>query len=120
MALSIVYAQQYAFVHFVAHPYVDGQVVELRRALEDAFNGFATVHYLDEDNFAYFVGELETPPEDPDTDAEIRSFDVTYFTGVFYAGIGDLDIVQDQASGDLLQMHPENYTDAYIYDVALP
>jgi len=110
---SIVYAQQYAFVGMPEHTFADGDVVQVTLATFVDFNGFVTVHYIDEDNFAYFVGEIVVPPETPDTTAEIVPVIANYFAGIFYAGIGNLDLVQEESTGDLLVMNPFVYTDSF-------
>ncbi len=120
MAMVITYNQQYAFVAFTTHGLVDGASIQVRNVVFTIsgdpipeFNGYFVVHYIDEDHFAYFVGDVVIPPLETISGGELRHFTQSYFTGIFYAGIGNYDIVQDEVSGDLLFMLPDNYTDAY-------
>ena len=113
MAIIITYNQQYAFVAFTNHGFLDGDPIQVKDWDPPEFNGYFVVHYIDEDHFAYFVGDLGSEPITIITAGSMRGFSISYFTGIFYAGIGNYDIVQDKVSGDLLFLMPDNYMDAY-------
>lgn len=116
MAANIRYQEQYAFVKFTAHELSDGDVVDVRRATNSVYNGRFFSLYIDDDHFAYYVGEQTIDPTgfdegDPGIPIEIRSYSPTYFTGVFYSGIGLLDLVQDYATGFPLTLSMSNTYD---------
>ena len=121
MAITITYNQQYAFVAFNNHALVDGEPIQVRNVVFTIsgdpipeFNGYFVVHYIDEDHFAYFVGDVIILPPETISGGEIRNFTISFFTGIFYAGIGNYDLAQDKITGDLMYMLPDNYMDAYI------
>ena len=116
MAANIRYQEQYAFVKFIAHRLSDGDVVDVRYATNSVYNGRFFSLFIDDDNFAYYIGEQTIDPSilddgDPGTPIEIRSYSPTYFTGVFYSGIGLLDLVQDYATGYPLTLAMSNTYD---------
>jgi len=116
MAATIRYQEQYAFVKFIAHGLVDGDVVDVRRATNSVYNGRFFSLYIDADHFAYYIGEQTIDPTilddgDPGFPIQIRSYSPTYFTGVFYSGIGLLDLVQDHATGYPLTLSMNNTYD---------
>lgn len=117
MAANIRYQEQYAFVKFIAHGLSDGDVIDVRRATNAVYNGRFFSLFIDDDHFAYYVGEQVIDPTelddgDPGTPIQIRKYSSTYFTGVFYSGIGLLDLVQDYATG-----YPLTLTMSNTYDV---
>lgn len=116
MAANIRYQEQYAFVEFIAHGLSDGDVIDVRQAINSVYNGRFFSLFIDDDNFAYYVGEQTIDPDefdegDPGVPIEIRSYSSTYFTGVFYSGIGLLDLVQDYATGYPLTLAMSNTYD---------
>lgn len=116
MAANIRYQEQYAFVKFIAHGLSDGDVVDVRYATNSVYNGRFFSLFIDDDHFAYYVGEQTIDPTelddgDPGVPIEIRSYSPTYFTGVFYSGIGLLDLVQDYATGYPLTLAMSNTYD---------
>ena len=116
MAANIRYQEQYAFVKFVGHGLLDGSVVDVRRATNPVYNGRFFSLYIDYNNFAYYIGEQTIDPTilddgDPGTPIQIRKYSSTYFTGVFYSGIGLLDLVQDYATGYPLTLAMSNTYD---------
>lgn len=114
MGLSLRYSQQYVFSYFVGHPVSDGDLIQIKNATNPEFNGYFVAHYIDADNFAYFVGELGYD-NDPDIgDSSMRIFGQTVFAGFFYGGIGDSDLLQDYDSGLVLRLSPSRHQDVYI------
>lgn len=116
MAANIRYQEQYAFVKFIAHGLSDGDVIDVRRATNAVYNGRFFSLFIDDDHFAYYVGEQVIDPTeiddgDPGTPIQIRKYSSTYFTGVFYSGIGLLDLVQDYATGYPLTLAMSNTYD---------
>jgi len=116
MAANIRYQEQYAFVKFIAHGLSDGDVVDVRRATNSVYNGRFFSLFIDNDHFAYYIGEQTIDPTilddgDPGVPIQIRSYSPTYFTGVFYSGIGLLDLVQDYATGYPLTLAMSNTYD---------
>lgn len=116
MAANIRYQEQYAFVKFIAHGLSDGDVIDVRRATNSVYNGRFFSLFIDDNHFAYYVGEQTIDPTeiddgDPGVPIQIRSYSPTYFTGVFYSGIGLLDLVQDYATGYPLTLAMSNTYD---------
>ena len=123
MAANIRYQEQYAFVKFIAHGLSDGDVVDVRRATNSVYNGRFFSLYIDNNHFAYYVGEQTIDPTilddgDPVLPIQIRSYSSTHFTGVFYSGIGLLDLVQDYATGFPLTLAMSNTYDVYPDEVS--
>ena len=116
MAANIRYQEQYAFVKFIAHGLSDGDVIDVRRATNSVYNGRFFSLFIDDDHFAYYIGEQVIDPTelddgDPGTPIQIRKYSSTYFTGVFYSGIGLLDLVQDYTTGYPLTLAMSNTYD---------
>ncbi len=116
MTANIRYQEQYAFVKFIAHGLSDGDVIDVRRATNSVYNGRFFSLFIDDNHFAYYVGEQTIDPTeiddgDPGVPIQIRSYSPTYFTGVFYSGIGLLDLVQDYATGYPLTLAMSNTYD---------
>ena len=116
MAANIRYQEEYAFVKFIGHGLSDGDVVDIQNATNSVYNGRFFSLFIDDDNFAYYIGEQTIDPTilddgDPGVPIEIRSYAPTYFTGVFYSGIGLLDLVQDYATGYPLTLAMSNTYD---------
>jgi hypothetical protein len=119
MGMETTYDQQYAFAYYEGHGFSDGDPIEVRGNSNSNFNGFFVVHTLnDVNNFAYYVGEQSVSPTYIDYDAEVRSFYTYTFQGVFYAGLGDYDVVQDALSGNPMSLSMQHYQDV-IYSASI-
>jgi len=123
MAISIRYEQQWAFLTDANHGVPTGSAIELRYADNAVYNGRHFVIVVDVNTLMFYVGEQTITAVDTGAIAgpiEARRFTETFFSGVFYSGFGDFDLIQDYTYGVPLEISMDYTTDEIPDEVSGP
>jgi len=92
------------------HGLSDGDPVVIASAVEAEYNGAVNIQYVDTTTFAY--APLSVPTTTPATGSPtVVGYTSGAFIGRFYAGFGNIELVQD-AAGNLYSLDQATYTDA--------
>ena len=93
-----------------AHGSADGDPVVIAGATQTEYNGAVNVTYVDSTHFTYTP--LSIPSVTPATGTKtVVGYTSGAFIGRFYAGYGNIELVQDSA-GNLYTLDPNTYQDA--------
>lgn len=93
-----------------AHGRLDGDPVTIAGATQTAYNGAVNITYIDNTHFTYTP--LSVPSVTPATGTKtVVGYTSGAFIGRFYAGYGNIELVQDSA-GNLYTLDPNAYQDA--------
>jgi len=93
-----------------AHGFSDGDPVVVAAATQTEYNGAVIVQYVNATTFTYVP--LSVPSVTPATGSPTATgYTSGAFIGRFYAGFGNIELVQDTA-GNLYTLDPDTYTDA--------
>ena len=92
-----------------AHNRSDGDPVTIAGATQTEYNGAVNVTYVDSTHFTYTP--LSAPSVTPATGSPtVTGYTSGAFIGRFYAGFGNIELVQD-AAGNLYTLSPDVYQD---------
>jgi hypothetical protein len=94
----------------VVHGLSDGDPVVIAAATQAEYNGAVNIQYVDTTTFTYVP--LSIPTVTPATGSPtVVGYTSGVFIGRFYAGFGNIELVQDTA-GNLYSLDQATYTDA--------
>jgi hypothetical protein len=99
----------FVYVTKTLHGYSDGDPVDVAGAGVAGYNGRFNIQYIDANHFAYYVGATLTSPATGTITT--TGYTQTYFKPVFYAGLGNDDLVQGELDGKVYALDPGAFTD---------
>lgn len=102
-----------ATVTLAGHGYADGDLITIAGAVQTAYNGSFNITYIDTNSFSYIVSGTPVSPATGTITA--TGYTEGYFSGVASTNDNNLNLLQDETTGNILQVSQSFTTDDSIY-----